>query len=330
MSTLAINHILNSLIVVALDSTLWSGEKKLRPEDLGGVNLPPDKLASLGSKRIFDPATLRVFKTLKRRAERALSDVGVRFLGGYAIPESALDQVHATLIEVELEFATAKRAFLCEYDAKLEAWLTEAGEWQSIVRRAIEPASSVADKLHFGFTAYKVGEPVASSAAVQETLVRRVGGLSGQLMLEVAQAAKETLEESYNGRTEVTRKALSPLNNIKAKLEGLMFLNPVEIGGLVMNVNAALAAVPKSGPISGAVLSGIIGALSQMANIEGFVAAAAKVQEADRIAVAPAPTKAKKTKAPVVPRSVQAVASFQPEVHEVEAITEEESSGWFW
>jgi len=329
MSTLTINHILNSLIVVALDSTLWSGEKKLRPEDLGGVNLPPDKLASLGSKRIFDPATLRIFKTLKRRAERALSDVGVRFLGGYAIPETKLDEVHEVLLEVEREFATAKRDFLFEYDAKLEAWLTEAGEWQDIVRRAIEPASSVADKLHFGFTAYKVGEPVASSVAVQETLARRVGGLSDQLMSEIAQAAKETLEESYNGRTEVTRKALSPLNNIKAKLEGLMFLNPAEIGGMVMNVNAALAAVPKSGPISGAVLAGIVGALSQMANIQGFVAAAAKVQQ-DVTSTEPAPAKPKKTKAPVVPRPVQAAAVTQPEVQEIEVITEEENSSWFW
>jgi len=329
MSTFTINHILNSLIVVALDSTLWSGEKKLRPEDLGGVNLPPDKLASLGSKRIFDPATLRIFKTLKRRAERALSDVGVRFLGGFAIPESSLDDVHAILVEVEREFVTAKRAFLFEYDTKLEAWLTEAGEWQDIVRRAIEPASAVADKLHFGFTAYKVGEPVASSIAVQETLAKRVGGLSNQLMMEVAQSAKETLEESYTGRTEVTRKALSPVTNIVAKLEGLMFLNPTEISGLVLNVNAALQAVPKSGPIQGAVLAGIVGALCQMANIEGFVVAAAKVQEEEKLAAAtPAPAKPKKSKAPVVPKPVLAVAAAETLAVPPEIEIPEEYSGW--
>ncbi|TSK07748.1 MAG: DUF3150 domain-containing protein [Geobacter sp.] len=248
MSTPTINTILSNLIVVALDTNLWSGEKKLRPEDLGGVNLPPDKLASLGSKRIFDPAGLKIFKTLKRRAERALIDIGVRFLSGYAIPESALDTVFQTLVEIENEFAQAKRDFLFEYDAKLEAWLKEAGEWSEIVRKAVEPASSVANKLHFGFTAYKVGEPVAASVMVQETLARQVGGLTDQLMREIAQDAKEALQY-YNGRTEVTRKALSPVNNIKAKLEGLMFLNPSEIGGLVMNVNAVLAAVPKSGPI---------------------------------------------------------------------------------
>ncbi|WP_224962777.1 DUF3150 domain-containing protein [Geomonas subterranea] len=332
MATPTINTILNNLIVVALDTTLWSGEKKLRPEDLGGVKLPPDKLASLGSKRTFDPVALRIFKTLKRRAERTLSDVGVRFLSGYAVPESALDTVFQILVEIETEFAEAKRDFLFDYDAKLEAWLKEAGEWSEIVRKAVEPASSVANKLHFGFTAYKVGEPVAASVKVQETLARQVGGLSDQLMQEVAQAAKETLEESYNGRTEVTRKALSPVNNIKAKLEGLMFLNPSEIGGLVMNVNAVLAAVPKSGPIQGAVLAGIVGVLSQMANIQGFVAAAAKVQQEEtKAAPAAAPEKkAKKAKAAAVPEQVQAVAEIAP-VPEVQVIPEPvEETGWFW
>jgi len=336
MSTPTINTILNNLIVVALHTTIWSGEKKLRPEDLGGVKLPPDKLASLGSKRTFDPVALRVFKTLKRRAERALSDVGVRFLSGYAIPESALDSVFQVLIEVEAEFVEAKRDFLFDYDTKLEAWLKEAGEWSEIVRKAVEPASSVANKLHCGFTAYKVGEPVAASVMVQETLARQVGGLSDQLMQEVAQAAKETLEESYNGRTEVTRKALSQVNNIKAKLEGLMFLNPAEIGGLVMNVNAVLAAVPKSGPITGAVLAGIVGVLSQMANIQGFVAAAAKVQQ-EAADAPPAATKPKKTttpkpKATVVPEQVQAADEIEPEIPEVQVIPEPpiEETGWFW
>ena len=334
MATPTINTILNNLIVVALNTTLWSGEKKLRPEDLGGVNLPPDKLASLGSKRIFDPAGLKIFKTLKRRAERALSDVGVRFLNGYAIPEATMESVSQALAEIETEFATAKKAFMFEYDTKLEAWLQEAGEWSEIVRKAVEPASSVTNKLHFGFTAYKVGEPMAASVMVQETLAKQVGGLSDQLMQEVAQAAKETLEDSYNGRTEVTRKALSPLNNIKAKLEGLMFLNPAEIGGLVMNVNAVLTSVPKSGPITGAVLAGIVGVLSQMANIQGFVAAAAKVQQEVAVAPLAAPkpkTTTPKPKATVVPEQVQAAAEIETEIPEVQVIPEPiEETGWFW
>jgi len=337
-----INQILENLILISLDCNLWSGEKKLRPEDLGGVILPPDKLASLGSKRIFDPASLRIFKTLKRRAERTLIDVGVRFLGGYAIPDVKLQEVFDALAEIENEFLQAKTDFLSEYDSKLNSWLIEAGEWQDIVRRAIEPASSVADKIDFGFTAIRVGSPEASSAAVQQTLEKKVGGLSAQLMREIAQSAKETLEETYNGRTEVTRKALSPLNAIREKLEGLMFINPAEIGGLVNNVKAAIAAVPKSGPITGAVLMGLVGALNQMAGINGFVAAAQKVQEEDPFAdaqpadvpAAPAKKTKKKEKPTVAPKQVPAAAAVEEEteVEEIQVIPEPEQApdAWFW
>ena len=84
------NEILSKLVVVSLSISLWTGRKKLSPEDLGldFSKLPPEKLATLGSKKICDPEKLAVFSALKRRAERQCEAVGVRFLGGYAITMS--------------------------------------------------------------------------------------------------------------------------------------------------------------------------------------------------------------------------------------------------
>lgn len=340
MSSITIEQILNNLVLVSLECSLWSGSKKLRPEDLGGVNLPPGKLASLGTKKVFDPESLKVFSNLKRRAERSLSEIGVRFGGsGYAIPEAKLDSVHATILQCEKEFAAAKEIFLVEYDSKLEAWLQENAEWEGIFRKAVESASSAYDKMRFGCTIFKIGEPVACSLPVQETLVKRVGGLYGQLMVEIEQAAKEALKIFYGRtevRTEVTRRALSPINDIKTKLEGLMFLNPSEIGGLMMIINAALAAVPKSGPINGAVLAGLHSVLHQMAGIEGFVAAAAQIKEEEFLAAAAPPSIAlAKTKSHVAPspanEPVMAVEEDdQTETQEIEIVPEleEEDSGW--
>ncbi len=328
--------ILNNIVLISLEgTTLWSGAKKLRPEDLGGVTLPPATLASLGHKKVFDPASLRVFKTLKRRAERVLTDVGVRFLGGYAIPESKADEVHESLLEIESEFLASKLTFLSEYDTKLEEWLEGAGEWAPLIRRAIEPASSVSQKMNFGFTAFKVGEAENSSAAVQGNLTRQTEGLTGQLMREIAQAARDTLDESYTGRTEVTRKALSPLKTMRSKLAGLMFLNHSEIGGLVQSIDTVMTSIPKTGPITGTVLAGIIGCLSQMADIQGYATAAVKIQaeevgdeEAEveetldittTLAVAPEPV------ATVEPSSVAPT----PEV-EVAVAPEEEIEEWTW
>ena len=44
--------VLDHLVVVNLDIHIWTARKKLVPLDLGGAELPPEDLASLGSKRI--------------------------------------------------------------------------------------------------------------------------------------------------------------------------------------------------------------------------------------------------------------------------------------
>ena len=53
--------VLDHLVVVNLDIHIWTARKKLVPLDLGGAELPPEDLASLGSKRICNPDDLRSF-----------------------------------------------------------------------------------------------------------------------------------------------------------------------------------------------------------------------------------------------------------------------------
>ena len=90
----AITQITDQLTLVMLDIRIWSGRKKLRPEDLrlSGDEIPPEDLVSLGSKRVCDPESLKAFYRLKQSAERACLRVGTRFLGGFAIPQ---DQAEA-------------------------------------------------------------------------------------------------------------------------------------------------------------------------------------------------------------------------------------------
>ena len=57
--------VLNNLLALNLNVNLWSARKKMVLEDFGGAELPPEDLASLGSKRIADPNSLKIFATLK-------------------------------------------------------------------------------------------------------------------------------------------------------------------------------------------------------------------------------------------------------------------------
>ena len=52
--------VLDNLLALNLDISLWSARRKMTAEDLGGTELPPEDLASLGSKRIADPAHLKI------------------------------------------------------------------------------------------------------------------------------------------------------------------------------------------------------------------------------------------------------------------------------
>ena len=47
--------VLDRLLVVNLDIPVWTARKKLVALDLGGAELPPEGLASLGSKRVCNP-----------------------------------------------------------------------------------------------------------------------------------------------------------------------------------------------------------------------------------------------------------------------------------
>lgn len=86
--------VLDNLLALNLNVNLWSARKKMVLEDFGGAELPPEDLASLGSKRIADPNSLKVFSTLKARAFNYLDRHGIRFMSGWAIPEDRARRHH--------------------------------------------------------------------------------------------------------------------------------------------------------------------------------------------------------------------------------------------
>ena len=98
-------RILDSLVALNLNISVWSARKKMCLEDFGGAELPPEDLASLGSKRIADPDSLKVFSTLKARAFNYLDRHGIRFMSGWAIPEDKAGDIIKELIGIREQIA---------------------------------------------------------------------------------------------------------------------------------------------------------------------------------------------------------------------------------
>lgn len=247
--------VLKQLIALRLDVNIWSARKKLTPADFGTLDLPPEKLASLGSKKVCNPEDLRVFATLKARATALLDRHGVRFLGGWAIPENAVKPVSEGLKAIATDFAAAKESFLARYDQAIQEWVSNNPGWESLIARSLVGIDTVRARLGFAWQMFKVVPPKGLAG---QSLTEAVNTLGGSLFGEVAKVADEAWHKSFAGKAEVTAKALSPIKSLRHKLAGLSFVEP-RVTPLVDLIDAALAAVPDKGPITGTALVGLQG-----------------------------------------------------------------------
>lgn len=243
---------LSKLLLVDLNVSIWSGRKKLRTEDLGaGVTLPPSELASLGSKKIINSDELKEFENLKRRAVRLLELNGVRFLGGYGLPDGVAPEVAAELEDIKRKFEDQRVAFIKAYDSNFDAWVNKWAnpQWRSAVLSAKTPKDVVAHKFSFRFTLCRVA-PDTSNPSIAKGLAQEVNGLSGQLFREIADAAEDLLDNSFVGKDSVSRKAVSSMLKMHKKLSSLAFLNP-GVSLVADYMTNVIGKLPKSGPYKG-------------------------------------------------------------------------------
>ncbi|WP_411961127.1 DUF3150 domain-containing protein (plasmid) [Pseudomonas mandelii] len=283
--------VLQEVLLFGLDISIWSGRKKLKPEDLGVVDLPPEQLVSLGSKRICDPETTKVFDRLKRRAIRACEEVGVRFLGGYAVPVSRSVELADKLDAIEREFVDARTIFCKDYDKNIQEWLDQ--DWivanpnfRAALEVAITPVKVVESRLGCHYTACRLA-PAGDQPVLNRGLEKEVSGLAGQLFREIAQAAREALESSFLGKQSIGQRAVNALKKMQSKLASLSFLNP-QVASVAQTFDDVLMRLPDKGDVEGQdfqlVLSLMMNLSDESKIIElarGFHAAAMGVQMAE-------------------------------------------------
>jgi len=257
------SNALNDVIVVSLDVRIWSGRKKLRPEDLtASGRLPPKELVSLGSKKIFDPKALKPFVDVKRRAEARCQAIGVRFARAFAIPKAAAKSVIAELNGLAESFRAVREAFLATYDEELARWKAQHPGYERLIEAEFLPKAMVGSKFAFGYDVFAIN--AVDGDGELATLMEQGGagnltlGLAGALYDEVASESRDFVRQSLAGRYAVTQKFLRPVRAIREKLAGLAFLDPA-IAPLVESIDEVLAATPKKGKIDGASLAALRG-----------------------------------------------------------------------
>ncbi|WP_394026431.1 DUF3150 domain-containing protein [Desulfovibrio falkowii] len=274
-------RILDNLLALNLNVSLWSARRKMSQEDIGGAELPPEDLASLGSKRIADPESLRVFGTLKARAVNYLDRHGIRFMSGWAIPEEKAGEIVQELISIRGDFQKEKEAFLADYDQNIQSWIVKHHQWGEIIRNSTVGPDYVRNRMDFRWQLYKVApleQHTNNTAVLEAGLAEEVQGLGSTLFGEVAKSAEDIWRRVYHGKTEVTHKALSPLRTLHAKLTGLSFVEP-HVAPVADIVQAALLRIPKKGNISGPDLLLLQGLVCLLKDSDALIAHAQRVVE---------------------------------------------------
>ncbi|MER2602005.1 MAG: DUF3150 domain-containing protein [Candidatus Competibacter phosphatis] len=271
MQPVDLNWLSDQLVFVNIDITNWSGKKTLTPEDLGldRSQLPPETLVSLGDKQLIDPEALKTFGSIRSAARRRCLAVGTRFLGGYAVPAAKAPALLAELDTLDQRYQAARAAFLAGYDGQLAAWTRQQPlEWQKLIQDALVPAEYVGGRLSFAVQAVRFAAP-DPKGVTHDGLHQALSGLGDQVFHEVGQLARDTLERSFQGKTAVTRRALSPLASIRDKLDGLAFLDR-RFRAVVGEIDRLVAQVPAQGPIANGVLAALTQFFSLAAQPDGL------------------------------------------------------------
>ena len=268
--------VLDHLMALNLDVSIWTARKKLTPSDFGGAQLPPEDLASLGSKKVCNPQELRIFGTLKARAVNLLDRTGVRFLGGWAIPEDKADDILAELSVIRDDFLAAKDQFLNRYDEAVHDWISLHPGWERLIGASTVSADYVRSHIGFRWQMFKLLPP--TDDAVHQGLQEEVNDLGGTLFGEVAKAATDTWKRCFEGKDKVTHKALSPLRSIYDKLAGLSFVEP-RVMPVVDILDTAFNRMPRRGHIEGGALLLLQGVVSLLRDPTTLVAHGQKILE---------------------------------------------------
>ena len=266
-------QVLKCMLAVNLNVNIWSAKRKLNPDDFVHSELPPESLASLGSKKICDPKALRIFSTLKARAVNVLDKSGVRFLGGWAIPEAKAAKIVNSLDMIAEEFKHAKDKFMKNYDKAVQNWISDNPGWEKIIATSVVSADYVAERIAFNWQVFKVVNPTGRKKALLETgLQSEVDSLGSTLFGEIAKDAREAFNRSFMSKSMITRKALSPLKNIQQKLYDLSFIEP-RVAPVASLIQSALDKIPSKGAISGTsllMLNGLLTLLNDTAALTTY------------------------------------------------------------
>lgn len=266
------NSTLNHVVCINLDVHIWSGRKKLRLEDLKGISndsIPPETVVSLGSKRIIDDQEIKPLRSAYQRANYVLHQYGVRFMGGYAVPESKLKELSKDIDALRDEFYQAKQSLLNDYDIKLDDWVKRHPGWEDIIRNAAASLKDIDRATTFEWQCFRVNS-VPEMNGTNESVEAEAGNLSGRLFSEIAESMQKVWTNQIEGKSKVNRSAIKSVYRSLEKMKSLHFLHPW-IGPLATDLEQVMGRLPHTGRLEGQDIHTLMGVVQLLSDTDRVI-----------------------------------------------------------
>lgn len=214
---------MNNCVYLKLDISIWTGKARLTPEDIPDavVDMPPEALATLGSKRIFDPQALRPFNAAKTKAFRTCDQYGVRCMGGWLVDNGVLNNLTAELDKMRGEFDRSVGTFISTYEDGASNWLQQFPEWEGIIRAALPDSTNIGKKFAFRYYVLKV--QTENHDALDATS-EAPSTAAATIAAEIARIREQVFGDDRT--SPVTSKTFSCLDTLADRCDNMSFVHP--------------------------------------------------------------------------------------------------------
>lgn len=261
---------LNGMVLYYPLIGVWSGTVKVtRETDLASAkaNLPPEDLVSDGRKRVIAKEPLAVFLAIRKRVERLLGNLGIRLLGGFAVPVESTAEIEAELPKLEQEFLSARNELIADLDLHYLNWEVMHPGWADFLSRERPKASVVEARCAFHVGCIRAESPDISSSAAAATRFNAIANAAlPTLLQETAERAEKLLGE-FTGKVSCTQKSVASVRRLVDKLDAFAFLDQ-RVRPMVDVMQSQFNRLAKTGPIDALGTTTLLWVLKQLADPE--------------------------------------------------------------
>lgn len=216
--------LLQNTVIFRIDMSLWTGKAKLSRADLpDNANIPPEDLAILGQKRLINPDTLKPFFALKTKTIRLMDRYGVKFLSGWLVHKSHVDELDADLCAIRDDYYQHKQEFLAEYHSNVTEWIAQHPEWQAMLATVVPSDAQMAKKFDMYWQVYAV-QPVETEGSSMNSEVAHIVSDDVKKMTDELRCIYE--DTFANRATPITSRTLGALRDFADKCANLVGIYP--------------------------------------------------------------------------------------------------------